>query len=166
MTTSHKDTTTIKSIAQECFELSKGNTQKGAKLMENQIRKSERLFHLLMDPLVEMACSTAINEICRSNRHSIWVAPNYTEGGNGHRIEALATSNLMAFPLPGGKPLGKANKMDILEAADFYRLQGKDMLIKSQWLNLIANKLVKSQIVEKVLTEEQLAQFKVEATNE
>jgi hypothetical protein len=160
------DLPTIKTIASECYNTTKGDIQKSVKIMANKIRGDDVLFRALLDPLVESACYTEITHVCRTNRSSIWEPPNYQVGGSGHRIVCLAESNLMAFPLPGGLPLGRATKEEVMEAAEFYTTQGKDMLQKGQWLKMIAEKLPKGKSVSKVLTEQQLSELQKAALSE
>lgn len=76
--------------------------------------------------------------ICSERRKS-WVAPNYTKGGNGHRLKALGQHLLLNFPLPGTNiRLGKATAEQIRAAATYYATDAADAAHKSRWLNAVA----------------------------
>lgn len=126
--------------------------------LEKWARKDKALYDYLTDPYLSQACYNAIRGLCRSERRLIYTAPNYTKGGNGHRVEIHGRS-LLDFPLPGGKRLRDATRQDLLEAADFYRKQAADMASKAAWLEKISERVGKKTVGEK-LTSEQLEALK------
>lgn len=153
---------TVSELAEAAMKEAGGEVLRAARLMEQEIRNNEIKYRVVMDPLVANACYTAVSTICHRNREKVWTAPNYTAGGNGHRVRALAAGNLLMFPLPGGQYLGEATKAEVTEAADFYGKQANDMTAKARWLAAIAAKLDAKKIVSKVFTEESLRELQKE----
>lgn len=155
----------ISDIAAAAIEKAHGDTIKAAAIMEREVSANEAKYRALMDPLLAAACYSAVSSVQRCNRAEIWTAPNYTAGGNGSRVHALASGNLLLFPLPGGKALGEATKDEVIEAADFYGKQATDMTVKARWLSRIGEKLTGKKTVAKVFTEESLRQLQAEVQN-
>ena len=157
---------TITSVAQECLEECGNDLHKAQDMMVKKVRSNNRLFHLLLDPMVESACYEALGSCIRQQRSEIWTAPNYSKGGNGQRVLALAeANNLMYFPLGDGKILGNATRAEILEAAERRAKQIKTMAWEERWLRLVAEHLKGRQTLlkSKALTVEQLYELKEEA---
>lgn len=136
------------------------NVGEAAKLLEDWAQKNNELMRYLTEPFLKQACYEAVRTECRDKREKIWTAPNYTKGGNGHRVMNHAVS-LMDFPLPNGKRLQDAKRSDLLEATEFYSKQAKNMQHKSNWLQRIAER-VGRKTVKNAFSEEELAKLKEE----
>lgn len=124
------------------------DTRSAAALLESWARIDRALFDYLTKPWLSRACDEAVRGVTRNERAAIcrpWTAPNYTLGGNGHRVHTLARS-LLDFPLPGGMRLRDARKDDLLGASKFYRTQAVDMAAKADWLESIAERVGRKQV--------------------
>lgn len=124
------------------------DTRSAADLLESWARSDRELFDYLVKPWLTRACEEAVRTVTRSERAAIcrsWTAPNYTLGGNGHRVHTLGRS-LLDFPLPGGMRLRDARKDDLLGAVKFYRSQAVDMAAKASWLEAIAERVGRKQV--------------------
>lgn len=124
------------------------DTMSAAELLESWARIDRQLFDYLTKPWLSRACDDAVRAVTRGERAAIvrsWTAPNYTAGGNGHRVHTLARS-LLDFPLPGGLRLRDARRDDLLGAAKFYRAQAVDMASKANWLESIAERVGRKQV--------------------
>lgn len=159
---------TISGVARGCFDKSGGDIQKAARLMVKEFRRDEKLLMLFSEHCIRLTCVEAVKTICRSERRSTWLPPNYDAGGNGARVLALAKSNsemLLDFPLWGGKKLRDATKDDVAESAAKWTAQGKDMMSKGRWLSLVASRVPEKKTVGQALTETELRKLHKEATN-
>lgn len=86
-----------------------------------------------------MAVGIKGQAICGDRRKN-WTAPNYTKGGNGNRLVALADHMLINFRLPkSGVLLREATADQIREAAEFYAADAADAAHKSRWLTACAD---------------------------
>ena len=150
----------ISVIARKALASSEGDLSKATEKMEKAVRANPTLFNELMWPLVHDACYDKLRSLVRTDREKIWTAPNYTQGGNGRRLHALA-STLLDFPLPNGKRMRDASKADLVEAATFYGTQAKDMSHKARWLDAIAARVGRKKVGD-VLSAEQLAKLQEE----
>lgn len=155
----------IRELAGLMLESANGDVIEAAKLMEHEVQADDVKYRALMDPLLATACYAAVSQACRGARRDVWTAPNYTAGGNGDRVHAMAAGNLLLFPLPGGKPLGEATKAEVIEAAVFYGKQASDMTVKARWLTRIGEQLTDEKTVAKVFTEESLRTLQTEVRN-
>lgn len=146
------ETVAVAAVAQKCLRDSGNDIHAAQKMMEDMVNGHPPLFHNLMQPLVATACYDALRGVIRTDRKKVWTAPNYTKGGNGSRLETLGMT-LLDFPLPNGMPLRKATKADVLDGANFYATQAKDMDHKSKWLEAIAAKVGNKTVGEKFTAE-------------
>lgn len=111
------------------------------------------------------AASAIAAEVIAAERSRIWNAPMRTVAApqNGQRLMAVAESRLMDFPLLGRCYLRHAGRAELLEAADVYSKQAKDMAVKAAWFSAIASRLGDDQIVEDALTEDDLKSLQEQA---
>lgn len=87
----------------------------------------------------QMAVNLKSNAIC-GDRLKSWTAPNYTKGGNGNRLVALAEYQLLHFRLPvSGVRLIEATAEQVREAAAFYAADAAQAAHKSRWLFAVAD---------------------------
>ncbi len=159
---------TVSHVAREALDSAGGDVRAATALMEKRVRSDRVLRDELTEPLISEACYVAVARELRRDRQRVWTPPVYSGAGgeaNGQRgrVEALASSNLMMFPLPGGKVLGTATLEDVQKASAFYTEQGADMMHKGRWLGMIASRLKPGVIVSKALTEAELQSLKGEA---
>ena len=92
-----------------------------------------------------MAITIKGQSIC-GNRARSWTAPNYTKGGNGDRLVALADYQMLHFRLPNNGPrLCDATSEQVREAAAFYAADAADAAHKSRWLTAVADHLDSGQ---------------------
>jgi len=108
--------------------------------LEEEARHCRELYDYLTSPALPKLCYAAVSQTYRDNRQKVWTAPNYTKGGNGHRV-ANHAQTLLDFPLPGGKRLRDATSQDLQEAAEFYAKQAADMSAKSAWLTRVGERV-------------------------
>lgn len=151
----------VSKAAAEALAKADGDVKAATAAMLAKVRKSRPLREALTEPLLEQACYAAITKQCRRQRNIVWTAPNYTAGGNGQRVIALATS-LLDFPLPGGRRLGEATREEVMAGAQFYRGHADDMAHKARWLARIAAELKPEQRVADGLDETRLAALQKE----
>lgn len=143
-----------KAILEECG----GDVVAATDKMEKRVRAERDLFHQLMAPLVRSACYDALRKSVRTERESIWTAPNYTKGGNGERLVS-ASLTLLDFRLPHNLlPLREAGKDDLVAGADWYESQASNMSHKARWLRAVAAK-VGNKVVGEKFTAEKLAEL-------
>lgn len=142
------ETVAVSAVAQQCLRDCGNNIHEAQKMMERIVAGHPPLFRNLMNPLMAVACYDALRRVVRADRNKVWTAPNYTKEGNGDRLESLGLS-LLDFPLPNGMALRLAHKADVLEGANFYATQAKDMTHKAAWLAAIAEKVGNKSVGEK-----------------
>jgi len=130
----------IRSIIESATDVSEAS-----RMLEEEARKDADLYNHLTEPFLARACYDAVRTEYQSERKQIWTAPNYTEGGNGHRVKEHART-LLDFPLPNGKRMRDATKADLLEASEFYRKQAADMARKARWLEQVAESVGKKKV--------------------
>lgn len=123
-------------------------------------KNNHELYVYLTEPFLQQACYNVVRSRYRSERRQLWTAPNYDQGGNGHRVREHARS-LLDFPLPNGKRLRDATRADLLEAAEFYGKQAANMTAKAEWLQRVAD-IIGRKRVENALSEQQLQALRVE----
>lgn len=138
----------ISAVAQHCLRTCGNDIAKAQTMMASLVHGHPPLFAKLMFPLVENACYDALRSVLRADRAQIWTAPNYTQAGNGSRLDSLARS-MLDIPLPNGTLLRHAHKEDLLDAAKFYMTQAKDMAHKAKWLQTIAKRVGSKTVGEK-----------------
>ena len=160
-----KSQATVSQIAVKALKEANGNIIDASHIMEKMVIANPALYRSIMDPLLSSACYGAISKVCRSNRETIWNAPNYKAGGNGDRVHALSSGNLLMFPLPGGLPLGEATRNEVSAAVEFYLSMSSDMAHKARWLTRIGEGLTGKKTVSKVYTEETLRKLQAEVQN-
>jgi hypothetical protein len=157
---------TVQDIARAAFKAAKGDVKRAASIMEHKVRSDATLLAQLSEEFIRIVCVQTTGVVLRQTRKTAWLPPNYDPGGKGSRIAALAKGNeemLMAFPLPGGKPLGDADSGEVLEAAEFYGKQARDMGHKARWLSLIASRVPEGKTVKESLSEKKLRQLQRES---
>lgn len=161
MDTEVNTTQLIADVVAESLKKAKGDLSAATDLMHARVLRDDYLLRVLMSPLVRQACYDTLRQNLRSERREVWTAPNYTKGGNGQRLEALATT-LLDFRLPLGIILRDAKRDDVEAAAQWYETSAGNMHHKARWLRAIAEKLGRGKVGSK-LTAEQLAELQ-EAT--
>ncbi len=152
----------VSQAASEALAKAGGDVREATKAMVAKVRKSRQLRDALTEPLIEQACYAAITAQCRKARSRVWTPPNYSEGGNGERVIALARG-LLDFPLPGGRRLAEATREEVIAGAQFYRGHADDMAHKARWLARVAAELQAEQRVADVLDETRLAALQQES---
>ena len=153
----------VRNAAMAVYEEANGDIKKATDAFEARVNDDAELRDVLLSPLIRGACYDALRKVCQEKRANIWTAPNYSASGNGHRVDALSKSTLMMFPLPGGKALGDATAEEIQEASKFYIDQGRDMIHKGNWLNMVALAVPEGVAAKDAITEDELARMKEEA---
>jgi len=157
----------IDEIATEALEKAKGDVIKATAIMAKRVLDNDVLYHRLMDPLVQNACYDVVRGLIRKNRGQIYNMPQPTPERASLGVLSLATgllATLLDFPLPGGKRLGDATRVEINGHVVFYETQSKDMRIKARWLKLVAGRLRRDDVtVAEVLSDKQLRRLKEEA---
>ena len=158
------DQPSVAETARECLEKAGGDVRAAVPLMLERVRKNRALRDALTEPLLSDACYGAIRNECRIQRRDVWTPPNYSKGGNGARVIALATS-LLDFPLLGGMRLADATREQVQKSAEFYASQSADMGHKARWLQLIAQSVPDEKRVADVLDEARLAELRRETSD-
>lgn len=115
----------------------------------------EQVRDAVLMPLLRQGCYEVVRGLVRETRSQVYLTRGYDPGGKSERIHNLAQS-LMAWPLPGGKPLGEATIDDLIPAAEFYGRQAEQMRAMRDWLGRIAERLGPRQKVKNALTEAEL----------
>jgi len=164
MKVSKKAQNKLHETARLSYKQSSGNLSLAADRLVARINSNRTLFTALMLPLVRAACYELINHIHRDKRNKIWNYPSASQGGD--RVELLAESNLLTFPLPGGKPLNEASGEEVKAAAEFYSKQSVDMAHKARWLFLIAERVQGKRCVGEAVTEGDLRALHKQAEHE
>lgn len=151
----------IQHLAESALDQAKQDVLAATAIMVEHIQGDDTLYHLLMDKLLRTACYDVIAALCRQRNQVIWETPRRTAAEEAKSVSAAASAAkhaLMNTILPDGVRLGDALKEDVEAHADFYLKQGKTMLVKGQWLTLIAKAMdghTKTP-VKKILTETKL----------
>lgn len=146
-----------------------GNISEAATELEEMCDEDAVLYRAVVNGHMRALCSEIIGKVCRVDRRASFSAPPI-KTLSAVRMAALADaveSTLMdGFRLPGGKALGDATKPDLIMAANGYAAQIGDMMIKRRWLSLIADKMKDDrQTVRTELNEQTLQALKAEAKN-
>ena len=153
----------IGEYARLALQRTQQNAQAATKLLESWVHDDPNLKDALTEPLIRDACYDAIRAVFRVDRKRIWTTVDHSTdspGSSSKRVEHLASSNLMMFPLPGGKRLKDANREDLLFASEFYMKQGHDMLTKARWLTLVSQHMTGKKRVSDVMDEKKLIDLK------
>jgi hypothetical protein len=149
----------VQEAAQLAMERADNEVQAATAILEDMACNDPDLYNALLSPFLNVAAYEACRALCRQQRQKIWTAPNYDQGGNGHRVLDHAMS-LMDFPLPGGKRLRDATKADLEEASSFFAKQAADMSHKARWLSAIASKVKGKKTVADVFDADSLAKLR------
>lgn len=153
----------IGEYARMALQKTQHNASAATKLLESWAQNDPNLKDALITPLIRGACYDAIRAVFRVDRKRIWTTVDHSTdspGSSSRRVEHLASSNLMMFPLPGGKRLKDATREDLLFASDFYTKQGRDMLTKARWLTLVSQHMTGKKRVSDVMDEKKLIDLK------
>lgn len=148
----------VMEVAEQSLTQAKGDVQEAVVIMQGRVEGNKALYRELMNPLVRTACYEAIAAVRRSNREKVWTAPQHQDNSGSKGVESLANANrsLFDFPLPHGGTVQTATRGDLIRASVFYYTQGRDMVIKANWLKKIAQKVPVGRIAGEVLSEQQL----------
>ena len=158
------DTDIVSEAALACLEQAGGEQVKAAEFLKDRVEHDNKLKRALLDPLVSYACHQALGVQIRHHRDRVWNAPLAApRPSQREQMLLIAASNLMLFPLPGGKMLGDATREDVLAAASFYATQARDMAHKARWLKAVHDKMPAGKSVAAVLTEDALATMQKES---
>lgn len=149
---------TVQKVAQECVDATSSIQEAQNRLKRLTLEDSD-LHRRVTAHLLDQACYDAVRAVHKGNRQKIWAAPNYTQGGNGHRLKTMAVT-LLDFPLPNGVKLGDATGAQVIEAAEFYRKQAADMRNKAIWLKKVSECLDTGEKVRDNITHQQLEAMK------
>jgi hypothetical protein len=164
--------TTLGILIERAHKAHPDSTKDAAKALEEMVLVNEEIFFEVMKPHLYRVCWEVMSDGKSGVRDRVW------NGGGGvgssagkvamraelrNSVVALATSNLMLFPLKSGLKLGDATRGEIVETADHYAKLAKDTGHKSRWLTLIAQSLGDGEKVSDKFTEERLAELKREA---
>jgi hypothetical protein len=154
----------VTQAAREALLAADNDVLKATEALRQRVKGNPALFRQLMEPLVHDACYDAVRAQCRVQRSAIWSPPVH-RADSADRVKALAQSNLMSFPLPGGLRLGDATREDVVKAREFYASQADSMAHKARWLELVAQSLTGRKTVAKALTETRLQELKEAAAS-
>lgn len=151
--------------AAKALEDASGDQGRAISILSDRVRRDTALKQAILDPLIEYACGNAIRKAIQDGRSKVWNAP--TKAANDRqRLAVLAASNLMIFPLPGGKLLKDATKAELIDASGFYAKQSKDMAAKSRWLALVADEVSEKGVVGQSMSEAKLIELQTAARGE
>lgn len=153
----------VSETARKALRDAGGDVVSASRLMEASVRRDLALREAITDPLISSACYDAVRQECIKERRQVWRPPveRWRPGrvsGSG-RVVHLAKGTLLMFPLPGGKPLGNANRSDLATAESFYSSQAADMGHKARWLQLIAQSVPLGKVVSDVLSDDRLREL-------
>jgi hypothetical protein len=165
-----------RAFARECYDealkSSKDGdsiTQVAARILDRRIKKQNTplrlaLFELFFRVAVRMLVHTAIDSTRKEFRQN---ANGKGEQDSHNRVLARATANFMAWPIWGGKQIGKALPPELELSGRHFIAQGETMLAEGHWhLAVKAAAPNDSTPPEKYMTEEEMgrlyyaAQFK------
>jgi hypothetical protein len=141
---------TLRAIASEALKKHDGNTTAAITEVIDRLLKDRHLLRELVAELVCQAARATVGEAHRSLRG------NLSRAANRDDVSALASgigASLLDFPLSGGLLLRDATREQVLEQVSFYEKQGRDMLHKARWLQLVAQGVPESQKVGDSLTD-------------
>lgn len=125
--------------------------------------------------LISRGARIAIADVMSTQRTAVWNghgmanradrAPAYFDPeARKAQVIALAKSNLLAFLLPGGEPLGEATAPRVRQAAQFYAVQSAGYAEKQRWLTLIVAALPDDKtVVRRVLDNDKLQALRLKA---
>jgi hypothetical protein len=131
-------------IVRQAFDESP-DVHTAARTLEQWAQNDRALYDYLTESYLATACYESVRGLCRSERRAVSLPPNYSAGGNGHRVAEHAESCL-DFPLPGGKRMRHATQSDLREASEFYRKQAQDMQRKADWFAAIAERVGRKKV--------------------
>lgn len=152
--------TTRSEIAKEAFEQAGDDAVKAASALYDRLISDRALHAQFAEPLLREWCADVIASECvRRPRQIIWATQAATTTVSNERARNFARS-LLDFPLPGGKPLHLATKVEVEQAAEFYRKQAADMTDKAKWLARIADGMGRKRTVGAAFTAEALEKLR------
>lgn len=175
-TAKKEEAVTVAEAARDAMNSAGGDVVKASRILEQRVRKDQKLRDELTEPLISKACYDAVRAHSIKERRQVWstpavahvrpenqpVAPNSNLTQSG-RVVALAKGTMLMFPLPGGKPLGEAGRDDLVKAESFYASQSADMSAKARWLQLVMQSLPAGKKVGDVMTDKRLRELQAEA---
>ncbi len=168
--TEEKPSDPVGTAAREALDQANGDLVAATAIMEAAVHRSPRLRKDLTEPLIRDACYDAVRMVMRKQRHSVWNAPTSkpvdlkAQAEHRQRVVHLASGTLLMFPLPGGVLLRDADRDQVMEAAEFYGRQSRDMRVKERWLRLVAAKVPEGRRVGVALTSAELETMQAEAS--
>jgi hypothetical protein len=155
-------TASIYDLALECLEAEGGDVREAAKRLGVRLMEDEHLRASVLEDLVQIAVSRAVDSKTSDARRRIW-----RQSADGPaQVVALANgifNSLYDFPLAGGVKLGDATKDQVLAQANAYGTVIADIQVKRRFMQAIAGKLKVGDRVRDVMTEDQLRSLKSEA---
>ena len=144
-----------------------GNVRQATDILVARAIEDREFLQQHFHEVIRRACYDAVAACVRQERRAVWVMPQPTTEQRRRQIVSMAEGvrqTLHDFPLPGGKRLGDATREEVIEAAEFFGKQARDMAWKSRWLAHVAQSVPPGRKVADVLTPERLEELRQEVS--
>ena len=160
----------IKKIAGECLIACHQDAREADTLFQARIREDTVIRDFVFESAIGAFSWKIITNLVHIERGRVYMTPGTDNGQRDYRVHQLSKANerlLMDFPLPiAGLPtLGRATPNQVLEAANYYLTQSKEMGGRGQWLKKVYDaRTSDTKPIAKQLKESQLRQLQNEVT--
>jgi len=148
----------LQTKAAEILAAADGDVQKATDDLFNFVTRNEKRYREMADPLVREGCYSIVRLLARFEAAEVWNGTRAAAQGQraAGAMAAATVFALMNYRLPGGAVLKDATGQEVAEAACFYMKQGRTMIEKGTWLEMIAKRVPQDRTVSSVLTENDL----------
>lgn len=160
MTTTTKDRTNVKTLAQEALDQSSGISADAVNLLYNRVTTDPVLMREFLPGMVRAWCQLQVGTCTGQTRLRSWTPQPPQHKAN--RLNAAIRLSLLSFPLPGGKQLGSASADEVRQGAAHYQGKAEDAAWKARWLDKIATTMGNAHSVEDVFSEYDLERLQAE----
>lgn len=148
----------IRQRARQFLEESAGDINNAKQLARQRV---DTLIAEFGRDLIVRAIDAELDSEWRAGRQDLWKRPRVLSTGEmaepSERLRNGIAQSLMNYPMPGGRLLRELTKADVLEASANMIAQGKETVLRGEWLQLVARELrSSSDRVGDVLTEADL----------
>jgi hypothetical protein len=153
-------------IAREYLLDAGGDVASATRRLIRRLDDDAELRAAIATAAVEYYAASIVEDEMRAERRAVWA-----EAGRTNRpktsVTALANGirrSLLDFPLAGGKRLRDATRDEVIEQAQLYAAQARDMGFKARWLELIGARVDDGRTVGECLTEADALALREEAS--
>lgn len=156
------------SIAQECLRIAEDDPKRATRLFVERIQNDERLFRIVMTPLIQEAARKEIRLLSPPKPRRVYT--KLEEGDEPQTIlptlpmgvMAVAQKNWLEYPLFNGLSLGEAGSEQLSLASDMHQKQSKQYAAKARLFTTLAAKLPQGKRVRDAFTHTDIQRLSIQ----